>query len=132
MRRCEVYLHGIRAGMLTEEDNGEYTFTYDSSYLEKEDYPSVSLTLPLREEPYRSTVLFPFFFNMLSEGENRKLQSQLLHIDAEDDFGILLATARYDTIGAVTTNPVLPFDGLSFDIGRGIRYLFSCRTKKNV
>ena len=87
MRRCEVYLHGIRAGLLTEEDNGEYT---------------------LREEPYRSTVLFPFFFNMLSEGENRKLQSQLLHIDAEDDFGILLATARYDTIGAVTTNPVLP------------------------
>ena len=61
-----------------------------------------------RQEPYRSTVLFPFFFNMLSEGENRKLQSQLLHIDAEDDFGILLATARYDTIGAVTTNPVLP------------------------
>ena len=110
MRRCEVYLHGIRAGMLTEEDNGEYTFTYDSSYLEKEDYPSVSLTLPLREEPYRSTVLFPFFFNMLSEGENRKLQpqTQLLHIDAEDDFGILLATARYDTIGAVTIKPVLP------------------------
>lgn len=71
MRRCEVYLHGIKAGMLTKEDSGEYTFTYDSSYLEKEDYPSVSLTLPLREEPYRSTVLFPFFFNMLSEGENR-------------------------------------------------------------
>ena len=72
MRQCEVYLHGIKAGMLTEEDNGEYTFIYDSSYLEKGDCPSVSLTLPLREEPYRSTVLFPFFFNMLSEGENRK------------------------------------------------------------
>ena len=108
MRQCEVYLHGIKAGMLTEEDNGEYTFIYDSSYLEKGDCPSVSLTLPLREEPYRSTVLFPFFFNMLSEGENRKLQSQLLRIDAEDDFGILLATARYDTIGAVTITPVLP------------------------
>lgn len=93
MRQCEVYLHGIKAGMLTEEDNGEYTFIYDSSYLEKGDCPSVSLTLPLREEPYRSTVLFPFFFNMLSEGENRKLQSRLLHVDAEDDFGILLATA---------------------------------------
>ena len=35
MRQCEVYLHGIKAGMLTEEDNGEYTFIYDSSYLEK-------------------------------------------------------------------------------------------------
>ena len=54
MRQCEVYLHGIKAGMLTEEDNGEYTFIYDSSYLEKGDCPSVSLTLPLREEPYRS------------------------------------------------------------------------------
>ena len=49
MRQCEVYLHGIKAGMLTEEDNGEYTFIYDSSYLEKGDCPSVSLTLPLRE-----------------------------------------------------------------------------------
>lgn len=27
---------------------------------------------------------------------------------AEDDFGILLATAHYDTIGAVTIKPVLP------------------------
>ena len=45
---------------------------------------------------------------MLSEGENRKLQSQLLHIDADDDFSILLATAQYDTIGAVTIKPIEP------------------------
>lgn len=32
MRQCEVYLHGIRAGVLTEEDNGEYVFTYDKLY----------------------------------------------------------------------------------------------------
>lgn len=108
MRRCEVYLHGVKAGMLTEEDGGGYTFTYDSSYLENGNCSPVSLTFPLRKEPYRSSVLFPFFFNMLSEGENRKLQSQLLHIDAEDDFGIMLATARHDTIGAVTIKPVLP------------------------
>lgn len=56
--------------------------------------------------PFAGTL--PPFFNMLSEGENRKLQSQLLHIDAADDFGILLATARYDTIGAVTVKPIEP------------------------
>ena len=28
MRQCEVYLHGIKAGMLTEEDNGECTFIF--------------------------------------------------------------------------------------------------------
>jgi HipA-like protein len=66
----------------------------------------VSLTLPLSDKPYHSKVLFPFFFNMLSEGENRDLQSRLLHIDKDDDFGILLATAQYDTIGAVTVKPI--------------------------
>ena len=44
---------------------------------------------------------------MLSEGENRKIQAQLLHI-SPDDFGILLVTAHTDTIGAVTVKPVMP------------------------
>lgn len=106
MRQCEVYLHGIRAGVLTEEDSGEYVFTYDKPYLLGDNNPPVSLTLPLREEPYRSPHLFSTFFNMLSEGENRQIQSQLLHIDADDDFGILLATCQNDTIGAVTVKPI--------------------------
>lgn len=108
MRQCEVYVHGIKAGILQEEDDREYVFTYDPSYLSEKKNPPVSLTLPLRKEPYRSSYLFPFFFNMLSEGENRQIQSQLLRIDAEDDFGILLATAQYDTIGAVTVKPLAP------------------------
>lgn len=33
MRQCEVYVHGTRAGILTENDNREYVFTYDKSYL---------------------------------------------------------------------------------------------------
>ena len=96
MRQCEVYVHDIRAGLLTEEDNGEYKM------------PPVSPTLPLREEPYRSPYLFAVFFNMLSEGENRQTQSRLLHIDSDDDFGILLATAQNDTIGAITVKPIEP------------------------
>lgn len=43
---------------------------------------------------------------MLSEGENRTLQSSLLHIDRNDDFGILLATGQYDTVGNVTVKPI--------------------------
>lgn len=58
--------------------------------------------MPVRREPYRSSHLFPYFFNMLSEGSNRQVQSMLYHIDENDDFGIMLATAQYDTIGAVT------------------------------
>ncbi len=39
---------------------------------------------------------------MTSEGDNRIIQARNLHIDEEDDFGILLATAHTDTIGAIT------------------------------
>lgn len=106
MRKCEVYINGIRAGELTEFDNKEYKFVYDRTYLLDENNPPVSLTMPLRKEPYYSKNLFPYFFNMLSEGENRRLQSQLLHISPDDDFGVLLATAHTDTIGAVTIKPV--------------------------
>jgi HipA-like protein len=38
---------------------------------------------------------------------NRRLQSTLLKIDEEDNFGLLMATAQYDTIGAVTVKPIV-------------------------
>jgi hypothetical protein len=41
---------------------------------------------------------------MLSEGVNRQLQCRLLKIDEQDNFGLLAATAQYDTIGAVKLN----------------------------
>ena len=102
MRQCKVYVHDVEAGILQETDSKEYVFTYRKDY---EGEP-VSLTMPVRKEPYRSNHLFPYFFNMLSEGANRQTQSQLLHIDENDDFGILLATAQDDTIGAVTIKPI--------------------------
>lgn len=106
MRQCEVYVNSRKAGVLREKASDDYEFAYDSDYLKSDDAVPVSLTMPLRRTPYQSKVLFPFFFNMLSEGENRDLQSRLLHIDKDDDFGILLATAQYDTIGAVTVKPI--------------------------
>ena len=60
------------------------------------------MAMPLREEPYESSTLFLFFSNMLSEGVNRSFQMQLLGLRPDDDFGLLLKTAGYDTIGAVT------------------------------
>lgn len=106
MRQCEVYIHDRKAGILTEKARDDYEFDYDKDYLKHKDAVPVSLTMPLKEDAYHSKVLFPFFFNMLSEGENRELQSRMLHIDKDDDFGILLATAQYDTIGAVTVKPI--------------------------
>ena len=102
MRECKVYVHDAEAGLLQETDDREYVFTYHDDY----QGDPVCLAMPVRQKVYRSAHLFPYFFNMLSEGANRQVQSTLLHIDEKDDFGIMLATAQYDTIGAVTVKPV--------------------------
>jgi HipA-like protein len=107
MRAMEIYRNGALAGTLTEENRQHYVFKYDDNYFNDASKPSISLTLPKTQREYRSEFLFPFFFNMLSEGVNRKLQSTQLRIDEEDNFGLLAATAQYDTIGAVTVKPIL-------------------------
>ncbi|MES1226798.1 MAG: HipA N-terminal domain-containing protein [Bacteroidota bacterium] len=106
MRQVEVFRNGIPAGILTETDSGEYIFRYADSWFSDRSKPAISLTLPKTAKEYRSETLFPFFYNMLSEGANRKLQSRLLKIDENDHFGLLAATAEYDTVGAITVKPL--------------------------
>jgi len=106
MRTLEVYRNGFLAGLLTEKNSQLYIFRYDEKYFNDPGKPAISLTLPKTEKEYRSEFLFPVFFNMLSEGVNRKLQSTQLRIDTEDNFGMLMATAQYDTIGAITVKPI--------------------------
>jgi serine/threonine-protein kinase HipA len=106
MRQVTVYRNGVEAGILTEENRQSYVFRYSDAYLANKSLPAISLTIPKTVQSYRSEYLFPFFFNMLSEGVNRKLQSLQLKIDESDSFGLLMATAQYDTIGAVTVKPM--------------------------
>ena len=104
MRQAAVYFNKQFCGILTEDDG--YSFRYDDSYFNDADKPAISLTLSKKQQEYRSDVLFPFFFNMLSEGINKKLQCRQLQIDEDDYFSLLLATAQHDSIGAVTIKPV--------------------------
>ncbi len=106
MRSVEVYRNQKLAGVLIEQNTKSYSFRYTDSYYADPAKPAISLTLPKSQQEYRADHLFPFFFNMLSEGVNRKLQSRALKIDEEDDFGLLAATANYDTIGAITVKPI--------------------------
>jgi HipA-like protein len=106
MRRVEVYRNHELTGVLTEENRNSYIFRYTDQYFADTTKPAISLTLPKTQQEFRATYLFPFFFNMLSEGVNRKVQSRLLKIDEDDDFGLLAATAQYDTIGAITVKPM--------------------------
>jgi len=106
MRAIEVYCNGVLAGILTEENRRSYVFRYDDSYYYDTGKAAISLTLPKTQQEYHSEFLFPFFFNMLSEGVNKQLQCKILKIDEKDHFGLLMVTAQYDTIGAITVKPL--------------------------
>lgn len=99
--KAEVYNNDLLAGVLEKTKGGGYIFTYDKDYLENPDTFAISLTMPKVPEPYRSEVLFPFFFGLLSEGVNRQTQCRLLRIDEDDHFSLLLKTAGSDTIGSI-------------------------------
>jgi serine/threonine-protein kinase HipA len=108
MRKLGVYRNKEFAGMLTEVSREAYVFEYDEAYYKDSSKPPISLTIPKSQKEFNSSFLFPCFFNMLSEGVNRQLQCRLLKIDEQDHFGLLSATAQYDTIGAITVKPIEP------------------------
>ncbi|GHU87957.1 phosphatidylinositol kinase [Bacteroidia bacterium] len=106
MRAAKVYMNKIAAGVLTENNDGSFTFRYEDDYVSNPACSSISLTLPEIQREYRSETLFPFFSNMLSEGVNRRVQARKFKIDEDDDFGLLMGTAQSDTIGAITIEKI--------------------------
>ena len=106
MRKANVYRNRQLAGTLIQHNMQSYEFRYADEWFANENLPSISLTIPKTKKTYHADHLFPFFFNMLSEGANKKLQCRQLKIDENDHFGLLVATANNDTIGAITVKPV--------------------------
>lgn len=72
-RAVRVYIKGKYAGILEEIDRNHYSFRYDDVYYNDPVTPPVSLTMPKSQQEYFSPFLFPVFFNMTSEGDNRMI-----------------------------------------------------------
>src|SRR6266699_1374111 len=98
MRRANIYCRGILAGVL-EKDSAGYCFQYVPDYLHHSAGPAISLSFPKQTAAFESAVLFPFFFGLLAEGDNKALQCRLLRIDEDDHFTRLLRTCTTETIG---------------------------------
>jgi len=100
-QKAIVFYNDVIAGYLSKV-NGKYIFKYDENYLNKEKYPSISLSLLKRMQPYESDNLFAFFYGLLAEGDNKEIQCRKLKIDERDHFTRLIKTASENTIGAIT------------------------------
>jgi serine/threonine-protein kinase HipA len=103
-RTAIVQLAGRRCGRLEELANGRTRFRYDADWLAERAARPVSLTMPLRAEPYEAPGLLPFFTNLLPEGWLLDISLARLKIARDDAFGLLLATCR-DCMGEVEIVP---------------------------
>lgn len=98
-RRGRVFVQDRLAGSISETEEG-YRFQYEEAYLLSEEALPVSLTLPLRREPYEDRVLFPFFDGLIPEGWLLEVVSHNWKVSTQDRFGLLLLACR-DCIGDV-------------------------------
>jgi len=87
-----VYYNEIPAGELIKNPDG-YVFRYFEDYLFCSENPAISLSFPKQTDAFISQKLFPYFFGMLSEGENKDIICRTLNIDTNDYFQLLIQTA---------------------------------------
>ena len=98
MRKADVFMHGLHAGILEEiSPRKAFRFTYDPEYTG----PPVSLTAPVIPEPYEYDIFPPFLEGLLPEGYNLEALLRALKIDRQDLFSQLLSVGN-DLVGALT------------------------------
>ena len=88
MRKAVIKMDTQLAGWLTQNDTG-YHFEYDPKYLSQPDAKPISLTLPLRETIYTSTILFPFFDGLIPEGWLLAIAEKNWKLNRRDRMGLL-------------------------------------------
>ena len=104
MKSVTVYVKGVAAGVLARFRRGGYEFRYTRQYRESA-RPSVAFSLSKRKAVHRSDFLFPFFYGLLAEGAQKRLQCRTMRIDENDHFTRLAETCREGVIGAVYVLP---------------------------
>jgi serine/threonine-protein kinase HipA len=90
-------------GRLWLDDRKQFCFSYDNKWLERSRIP-LSLSLPLRAEPYLDDQSHSFFANLLPEEKMRTLIARNLGVSFNNDYG-LLERIGGDCAGAVSLYP---------------------------
>lgn len=103
MRKANVYVNGIKAGVLREVQNlYKYEFAYEENYT---GYP-ISLTLPIAVKLYSFNSFPSVFEGLLPEGIQLEALLRDKKINRNDYFSQLMVCGG-DCVGAVTVKEVL-------------------------
>lgn len=101
MRKAQVLVNGVEAGLLEELDNEHYKFTYHEHYSNA----PVSLTMPLTKRVYEFEHFPSFFEGLLPEGIMLDGLLRKYKLDKNDLFGQLIQVG-HDLVGAVTVESI--------------------------
>ena len=101
MRKAAVFVNGIKAAELIEYNQKSYELNYVQNY----HGAWISLTLPVKKEPFLFNQ-FPFFFEgLLPEGMMLDSLLRTKKIDKDDYFSQLMAVGM-DLVGHVTVEEI--------------------------
>lgn len=103
-RTLDVYLHTDLVGHLTQDDDGDMSFQYAESWLQRARAVPLSHSLPLRTERFRRKECRGFFAGILPEESKREMIARNLGISARNDYAMLERIGG-ECAGAVTFLP---------------------------
>lgn len=103
MTALDVYLHKDLVGTLERGDQARLSFRYRSEWVEREG-ETISLSLPLRREPFEDEECRPFFAGLLPEGEFLRSIARFFQVSAENPFSVLQQIGG-ECAGAVSLAP---------------------------
>ena len=99
MKQAGIYVNDVFCGILTEDEEG-FHFSYEESYLSRQEAMPVSPTMPLTKERYDKEMMFPVF-----EGWLLDIASTSWKIDPRDRMSLLMACCK-DCIGNISVKPL--------------------------
>ncbi|WP_299979465.1 type II toxin-antitoxin system HipA family toxin [Desulfobacula sp.] len=99
--KLNVFVNQLKAGELWLDQQRRFCFQYDKSWINSPDSCRLSISLPLREDPYLNDDSYSYFTNLLPEGEILNVLSRKLQIPVSNQFELLKAVGG-DCAGAVS------------------------------
>lgn len=100
-----VWMNGLIVGDWKVGTNGTNEFTYDKSWLSQAEARPISLSMPLRSEPYKGERVRAYFDNLLPDNEQirQRIQSNF-GTSSISPFDLLTEIGR-DCVGAIQLLP---------------------------
>ena len=105
MRQARIYYDKVFCGLLTETNDGDFTFKYHNDYINQYPKQFITFTMPVSNTEYRDKRLFAFFEGLIPEGWLLDIASNSWKINRNDRMGLLLACCK-NCIGAVSVEPI--------------------------